>query len=268
MADGTRSIDAPMTPKRRLTLMAIGALYLVVTGAALEVVGMLVGNPMSATLLGALVVAVIISRARLDAEEHTAGARKRALVAGGATAAVIALVVVVALASGAKLLFVPPAATALFGVAEAFALAYVGELWLHGLPLLFAKRARVSLRYAYPYAVLAGLAPTLLVGGMTPATLVVAAASGAFFTALWVRSGDSWAPIAAHFVFAWGVDSLLAGDLLHLSSAAGRFMHGPGSQGLIAWLGAAGFTALTLLVLLNKLTFVPATIPDAPDGEA
>ena len=90
-------------------------------------------------------------------------------------------------------------------------------------------------------------------------------ASGAFFTALWVRGGDAWAPLAAHFVWVWMADSLLAGDLLDLSSGAGRIVHGPGSTGLIAWVAAAGFSALTLLVLMNKLVLPFAKLPEPDD---
>ena len=252
-----------MTHSFTLKPVAVGAAYLVVIGTALEVVRLLVSNPMSAVLIGALVVAIIISRAKIESEELTKNARTRAMKGAGAVLVLLALLVVVAIARGAQLATVPLATTALFGAAESFALAYIGELWLHALPLFYAKRAGISLRYAYPYAVLAGVAPTLLVGGFEPTTLILAASSGAFFTALWVRSGDSWAPIAAHFAWAWGIDSLLAGDVLQLGQAAGHLMHPPGSSGLIAWLAAAGFTALTLLVLLNKLTFVPAVLPDS-----
>jgi len=256
MAAGTRSIDV-MTPKRRLMTLAIGAAYLLVTGAALEAVGLFVANPMTSVFIGALLVGFISSRAGLASEELTAAARKRALYPAAATLGLVVLVVAVAIAWGSNLVRVGPSATALFGAAEGFALGYVGEVWLHGMPLLFADRAQVSLRYAYPYAVVAGMTPYLLDGGFDSTTLVLSAASGAFFTALWVRGGDGWGPIAAHFVWAWCADSLLAGDLFDLGTTAGRLMHGPGSEGLIAWLAAAGFALLTLLVLLRKLPVGP-----------
>lgn len=251
-----------MTRKRRLKVLGIGAVYLLVVAAAMQLIGMLFGNPMSATLIGAMAVAVVASRAGLAGEALTKRATRRAVIAGAATALLLAAVTVAAVAAGAEITAAPPTTTALFGLAEGFALAYVGEVWLHGLPLLFAERARVPLRYAYPYAVMVGLAPMLLDADGAPATLILASASGAAFTALWVRTGDLWAPVAAHFVFAWAVDSLLAGDWLHLSAAAGRLAHGPGSQGLIAWLLAAGFAALTLVVLLNKLPLSRAQIAD------
>ncbi len=262
MAAGTRSTDEPLTPRRRLSVLGVGALYLLVAGAVIEIIGMIFDNPMSATLIGAMAVAVIAARAGIAAEPFTKSSARRALVGGGAAALGLALVTGAAIAAGAQITVVRPSITTFFGAAEGFGLAYAGELWLHGLPLLFAERARIPIRYAYPYAVIAGMAPLWWDAAGSPETLVLAGASGAAFTALWIRTGDAWAPVATHFVFAWGVDSLLAGDWLHLSSAAGRLSHGAGAHGLAAWLLAGVFAALTLLVLLNKLPLSRAQLAD------
>ena len=247
-----------MSSRQQVVQLAIGAGALIGIGVALMIVRMVIGNPMSANLLGAIVVALIAGRVGLALDDFTPLARARMIKGGTGPLVLVLIVVVVALAAGATIDFVPPTGTTLFGIAEGFALAYTAELWLHAVPLHFAKKAGVPLRYAYPYAVLAGMAPLLLIGGFEPTSLVLGAASGAFFVALWVRSKDAWAPIAAHAVWAWSIDSLLVGDLFDLSSAAGRLIHGAGSTGLIAWVAAAGFVALTLLVLLNKLTFLHA----------
>jgi hypothetical protein len=250
-----------MTAKDRLTVLARGAAYLVVTGAIVSGVRFWVGNPMTGVLIAAMVVSVAAGRAGIVSEAGGRAARRRALLGGGATMVLVLALVSAAMMIGATLLLLSPTTTALFGVAESFAAAYVAELWLHGMSLHFAQRADVPLRWAFPYAVFAGMAPTLLAGGLEPTSLALAAASGAFFTALWLRGGDAWAPLGAHFAWAWSVESLLAGDLFDLSSGAGRLMLGPGSTAPLAWLATLGFAALTLAVLLNKLTLEPAELP-------
>jgi hypothetical protein len=234
--------------RKRLSTIAWGALYVVGAAAALRAVLLLVDNPLTSALLGALVVSLMASRAGVRSEGGSAPARKRALYGASMAAAALAMVTVAALIGGGALSGASLSSAMIFGAVEAVALAFRNELWLRGIPLLFAKRAGVSTPVAIAFCVVAGVAAVALEPGARPAGLIMTAASSALFAALWVRGGDAWAPVTAHFVWIWATDSLLAGELLNLETTAG-LTHAPSASGVPAWVAAVAFGLLAALVL-------------------
>jgi hypothetical protein len=228
-------------------VLAKGALSMVVLGGVMRGLALMIGNPMTVSMLGAVAVSLIAGRVGIRTEEGGAAARLRARWGGGLGAGPALLGALAALALGASLHVVQPTLTIAFATAEALAVAYRDELWLHGIPLAFALRARVPKRHAAAFAVLAGVAPALLLPGSHMEGLLLSLASSAFFVGLWLRTGDAWAPVAGHFAWTWVVEALLSGELLDLVSPSTHLGRGGGASGVFAWVACAGFVALALL---------------------
>ena len=220
-------------------------------GVTFRAIGALVGNPMTSTVLGAVVVSFVVARAGVENEATTRSSVVRALRAGACSLGVVAVAVMAALVAGGRLQLVFPGTTLVFSLAEAAAVAYRDELWLHGIPLACAWRAGVRGPVAVGYGALASAAVVALEPGATLPGVLLTLASGAFFTVLWQRTRDGWAPIGAHFAWAWGSEALIGGELLDLASPIGRLARGLGASGMLAWIGIAGFLALTCLVTLK-----------------
>jgi len=263
------SVTAPAGPsaKGRLRTIIIGALYLVGIGAAMQLVRSFFSNPTTGVMIGAMIVALVTGHAGLSAEEGGSAPRKRALVAAGLVAIPIATAVGVALLMGATLPIADPGMSAVFGIAEAIAVGYVAEAWLHGLPLLYARRAGVPDAIAVVYAVAAGVAAMDFAAPVEPAGVVLAISYGAFFTLLWLETGDAWAPVTAHVVWVYVCDGLLRGDVFDLGPQAGRLTHALEARGAVAWVAAAGFAVMAWVVASGvvRLSHAPAPADEEPD---
>lgn len=265
MASEAASPDAPM--KARLRTIALGAAYLVGLGGALQLARSFFSNPTTGVMVGAMVVALVTGHAGLVAEEGGPAPRKRALIALALVAVVVVASIAVALLLGASLPIASPGMSAVFGVAEAIAVGYVAEAWLHGLPLLYAERAGVPAPIAVSYAVAAGVATMIFTGPIQPAGVVLAVASGLFFSLLWLRTGDAWAPVTAHVAWVWACDGLLRGDVFDLGPQAGRLTHALEARGAVAWVAAAAFVVVAWVVASGLVPLSRARRPGGPEEE-
>jgi hypothetical protein len=249
MVAGTHSTEATAPRPLELRPLLWGAAFLLGIGALQRAAAQFTDNPMTQTMLGAVVVSMVAGRAELPNEGASRGARQRGL--RGALLGSIPVVAALAatLAAGGSIEAGAPAAAMFFGVVEAAALAYRDELWLHGMVLAFAMRGGVPKTVAAGYAVSASMAATALLPRADIEGVLLTGAASTLFVALWLRGRDAWAPIAAHFAWAWLVDGALAGDLLDVRFASGRLTHEASARGLPAWVASATFVALALSVL-------------------
>ncbi len=266
MASELASEDAP--PRARLRTIATGAAYLVVIGVALQIARAFFSNPTTGVMIGAMIVALVTGHAGLVAEEGGPAPRRRALVALALVAVPIVAAIAIALLLGATLPIGSPGMSAVFGVAEAIAVGYVAEAWLHGLPLLYARRAGLPAPIAVGYAVAAGVGVMIFSGPIQPAGVVLAIAYGAFFSLLWLRTHDAWAPVTAHVAWVWACDGLLRGDVFDLGPQAGRLTHALEARGAVAWVAAAGFGVLAWAVASGLVPLSRAPDPPADDDGA
>jgi hypothetical protein len=239
------------TPRERLRAIATGAAWLVGIGAALHVLRLLTDNPVLTNLIGAFAVSFVAARAGAPVEAGSPPARRRALRGALLGGAVVLAAVLVARLAGAEIGLIPPSITLAYAAAEAIAIAYRDEVWLRGIPLAHAERARVRLPIALAYGAATGVAAAAAQPGATAAGLVLVGASGLFFATLWVLARDGWAPIAAHFVWALGSEALV-GEVFYLGPSAGVLSLGPLARGPIAWAAAAAFVALSAALLRRR----------------
>jgi hypothetical protein len=259
MGAGTRSTDAEPSAEtaspdpRRLQLRPLveGAVALLALAAIFRGIALAIDNPMTGTFVGAVVVSFVLGRAGVPLAGRSRRALRRAsvgsLLAGGA----IVAAVFAALPFGARLELVAPSTALVFGTAEALAVAFRDEIWLHGMPLAYAARAGVPRWAAGIFAVAASVAAVALEPGATAVGLFGVAAASALFVILWIRSRDGWAPIAAHFAWAWLAGALLAGELFQLSPA--QLMHGPTSRGALGTAMALSFAAAAAIAISRQL---------------
>jgi hypothetical protein len=253
--------------RKQLAAVALGAGYLLGIGALIRLSRMFVDNPTTGVMVSAMVVALVAGHAGLTAGEGDASARKRALIGSGLVFAVVAVAVLVSQPLGASLGFGAPSMSALFGIAEAFAIAYVAETWLHGLPLRFARKAGVPEPVAIGYVVAAGVGAEIFVGPLEPAGVTLAMMSGTLFALMWSVTRDAWAPVAAHGIWVWSTDALLAGDVFDLGNQAGRLTHALEARGPIAWVAAAGFGVACWVVATGLVTLSRAPETEAPQRD-
>lgn len=259
--------ELPPSPKGQLGSVAKGASLLIALAAVVRVIDALVNNPLSRAAFGAIAVSLVLGWVGSRSEGLGAAARRRATLAAGLVLVPLAAMVAAALVGGGQLYLVRPGLTVVFGAAESLATAYRDELWLHGLVLLYAARGGVRRPLAAVYAVLASAAVLALQPGLGAPGLLLALASTALFVLLWLRTGDAWAPVAAHAAWLWLTESLLSGELLDVVSPAGRVGAGTGASGAPAWAAAALFLALCVLVARGRVPLGPAALPRG-DGVA
>ena len=235
----------------QLRLLATGALYLVSTAALLRAVAMFVDNPMPAAVIGAAAVSLIAARADVRTERFVARARKR--MAWGAVVSLAAAVLIVGMAraTGGSVEVSGVSAAAFYGLAEAVGLGYAREMWLRGIPLTFAQRAGIPVRYAYWFAAMAGVATVLLEPGATVDGVVLTAASSALFTAMWIRGGDGHAAITAHVLWVWLTDAALGGEVFMVSIDGAKLTTLPDARGTVIYVVSAFFAVATVAVLLD-----------------
>lgn len=239
-AAGTPSTDEE-NPNR---VLAMGAILVVSLGAVIRGIDGWLSNPMQATVLGAVVVSFAMGRAGVPSARGGGRAWRRAIVSAGVVFVILAVAAGVAVAAGGSVSSAQPSAAVFFGIIESVFLALRDEVWLHGIPLTFAARARLPLRYGAIFAVLASVAAVALERSATPVGLALVATSSAAFVALWLKGRDAWAPIGAHFAFSFGADALLGGELLAVGPGAGNLTAGPSAHGIIAIVASLGFAAL------------------------
>jgi len=221
----------------------MGAVLVVSLGAVIRGIDGWLSNPMQATVLGAVVVSFAMGRAGVPSARGGARAWRRAVVSAGVVFVILAVAAAGAVAAGGAISVAQPTAAVFFGLIESLFLALRDEVWLHGIPLTFAARARLPLRYGAIFAVLASVAAVALERSATPVGLALVATSSAAFVALWLKGRDAWAPIGAHFAFSFGADALLGGELLAVGPGAGNLTTGPSAHGIIAIVAALGFAA-------------------------
>lgn len=239
----------------RASLLAIvkGALVVVGLGAVARGLVLVIGNAMTSTMLGAVVVSLVTGRVGVVSEVGGHGAYRRATFALGlgTVAAVLATVAVVV--TGAAVAAVELGSTFLFGAAESFAIAYRDELWLHGIPIAFGRRAGVRMRWIGCVAILASVATDALMPGTALDGLVLTASAASCFVVLWLTTGDAWAPVAAHFAWVWLSESLLSGELLDVVSGSGRLARGGAATGAFAWVASGAFLVIAWAIWRGRI---------------
>lgn len=241
MAVGTRSIDPGRLALREVTA---GAACLVSVTAGLQLVAGYLPNPITRAFAGAFALSLVTSAVGLEAEPWGLSARARVARALFLGLAVALVTLAAALALGARLGAGELGLGTFLGVAECLAAAYRDEVWLRGLPLHFAKRAGISSRIVVPYLVATGVAAVLLDPAAKPAGLALTGASGLAFALLWLRSGDPWAPVAAHAAWRLASDVVFAGDAFELEPA--KLPTGVGASGILAWVTVAAMVGVAL----------------------
>lgn len=266
MGAGTPSTDgAAAAPAGwRLGPLVEGAVALLAIGAILRGLAVAFDNPMTGTFVGAVVVSFAMGRAGVPVASRSSRALRRAGLGAILGTGVIAFAVVAGAPFGARLTAASPSVALVFGTAEALAIAFRDEIWLHGMPLAYAARAGIPPRAAATFAILTPVAAVALEPGATPPGLATVAAASALFVVLWTRSRDGWAPLAAHFTWAWLAGAVLAGELLYLGPP---LVHGAGGRGTIAWLAALGFVVAAVAASRIQMPADGADVP-APEAEA
>lgn len=254
--------------REQLQLLATGGLYVVSTAALLRAVPLVIDNPMAATVLGAAAVSLIAARADVQTERFVARARRRMLWGLCVSLAAAAAGVGVVLATGGSLRLLGFSAAAFFGIVEAIAIGYSREVWLRGIPLLYAKRAGVPDKWAFAFATLAGAAAVALEPSATPVGIALTAASSAAFAAMWLRGGDGYGPIAAHIGWVWLTDAALSGELFDMTQTGGRLSAGPGAHGPTAIAAGAVFALAAVAILTDKIPLASLRAQDFSEVDA
>jgi len=237
-AAGTPFTEPEESPTR---VVAMGALVVVSLGAVIRGIDGWLSNPMQATVIGAVVVSIAMGRVGVPSARGGGRAWRRAIVSAGVVFAILAVATLAAHLAGGAVTVAQPSAALFFGTIESLFHALRDEVWLHGIPLTFAARARLPLRYGAVFAVLASVAAVALERSANPVGIALVATSSAAFVALWLKGRDAWAPIGAHFAFSFGADALLGGELLAVGPGAGNITTGPSASGAIAIVAAVGF---------------------------
>jgi hypothetical protein len=262
MAAGTRSIDPRSSALREI---AAGTACLISVTAGLQLVAGYAPNPITRAFVGAFALSLVSGAVGFDAEAPGPSVRARVLRAALLGLAVSLVSLAAALALGGRLRSGEIGLGALLGVAEGLAVAYRDEVWLRGLPLFFARRAGLSPRVTLPYLVATGVCVVALEPAAKLPGLALTAANGLAFAALWLRTGDPWAPVAAHGAWRVASDVVLAGDVLELEPS--KLPTTVGASGILAWIGVAAAVGVALSV--SRALPAPAALvpPRDDDGE-
>lgn len=255
MGSGTRSTEQ-QDQRALVRHVAIGGGWLLGIALLVRALDGFTSNPTTAAALGAIAVSFAATRLGVKTAPFSSG-RKR-LVAG----LLFGVVPVVAvLASGfvggtATVTAATPTVALLYGLFEAVAIAYRNEFWLHGIPLLFARRAGVPWPIAVGFAASAGVA--FAAGTATSLmSLLVECGLGLLCAGLWWWTKDAWAPAAAHFTWRWCTQSALAGDLIDVT-----FTSGGCDKGVLSVVALASFVALFVCALRSSNRLSAASTPD------
>lgn len=234
--------EAALVPIDRgaLVQIGLGATYLVVGAAAVEIIDAMLGQtPLASALLGAIAVDMIGMRAGIewgDRGEATSALVRKGGVGAAIGAAAGAIVIVAgALLRFAHVSFGAPQAALLFAVVRAIASAARDETLFRGITLNAGSRARVSDAYVLTFAALAGAAPLLFVREIEPSAVALALATGFAFALVWRRFGKV-AAIGAHAAWSIVLDAFARGALLDVDWGKDSLALGAHASGRPAWL--------------------------------
>ncbi len=230
---------------RSLRELMAGVVMLVAVAAAVQLIAGFFPNPLTRALLGAVAVSVVAGRVGLQPETGL-GVAKNRLWRG----AVLGLFVVVvalgaALAMGSRVRVGEVGWMLWLGVADSLAVAYRDELWLRGIPMFFAVRAKVPVRFVLPYLAATGVVSVALESHTTLPGLVLIGAAGLAFGVLWLRTRTSWVPVAAHATWRLLADVFLAGDGFELDP--NKLPTRAGASGALVWVSASAFLVAALV---------------------
>jgi hypothetical protein len=235
--------------------LAIGAAWLVALAAALRVVDVALGAvPLAAAMAGAVLVDLALARAGVrwdEAEKHASiAAYARRAAAGVAVGLAVVLVAVAALALAGRARVAPgsPSLAVGVGLVRAASIAVRDELLFRGLVLSVVARAGLPARVGVGFAALAGGAAMALERGAGLASIALVVASGLLFASLWRRERGAFAAVGAHAAFVFVAGPGLRGGLVDVTFAGGVLSAGPTAQGAPAWVAAALFVVLAVVV--------------------
>jgi membrane protease YdiL (CAAX protease family) len=254
--------------------LGVGAAWLVGIAAALQLIGLLVGqNPLAHAVVGAVVVDLAVTRAGVRWDERATPTLKShakdLLVGSGVTLAVLTAALLVALAVGlARIDHGHPSVALLLALLRAVGVGVRDELLFRGLVLTIAARAGVRARYAVAFAALAGGAAIALLPDATPEAVLLTIASGAAFALLYRWRKGAWAAIGAHVAWVFFGGTALRGTLIEVTWAQGQLSDTVRAAGAPAVLATLGWTiaALALALHLRALTRRPPPRPRSPRG--
>lgn len=268
----------PASPRSRLVEIAIGAVWLVGLGAALQLAELALGrSPLGAALAGAVIADVVAGFAGVRWDEAKSapapgsGAPERASAAAkadpgysartaravgigmGISLGVMAVTIVLSAAVGwARVEGGHPGSSLIFALLRGTALGARDELWLRGIVLLAARRARVPELAGALVAALAGGAAIAFAPDATAGAVVLAIGSGWLFAALWLRFRGAWAAVGAHAFWLFLVGPGLRGGILETTWITGALHPPPRSSGAVAFVAAALLAAAGVAVLRWK----------------
>ncbi len=254
--------------RARITELVTGAGWLLGLRAALQLLALLLGSAeLAHAAVGALLVDVAAGRAgiawaaenteRSEIVRRVVRAGGVALVVGGASLALARMAGFVAFAPGHADTMV------LLSLLSLAAGAIRDELLFRALPLFFAERAKVPLRFAMPFAALLSATP-FLIGGASIANVALAFGSGLLFAAAYVHLHGVWAAVAAHLSWSVVLGPATKGLVFEASWADGQIAEGAAAAGTPAFI-AAGLAVAAALFVMPRLA-TPAPLEPSTDG--
>lgn len=256
--------------RARITELVTGAGWLLGLRAALQLLALLLGSAeLAQAAVGALVVDLAAGRAGIAwAAENTARSEivRRVVRAGGISLVVVGASLVIARFAG-FVSFAPGHADTmvLLSLISLAATAIRDELLFRALPLHFAERAKVPLRFALPFAATLSATP-FAIGGASFANVALAFASGLLFASAYVWLGGVWAAVAAHLTWSVVVGPVTKGLLFEASWVEGQIAEGAAAAGAPALITAALAMAGALLVLPRLAARAPVA-PVEPEAK-
>jgi membrane protease YdiL (CAAX protease family) len=268
------SSPSPIFARTQALEVGVGAAWLIGLAAALQLVGLLVGqNPLAAAVVGAVVVDLAVSRAgvRWDARGPSTAKRqaKELLLGAGVALAVLAVVLGVALAFGlARVGHGHPSVAVGLALLRAVGVGVRDELLFRGLVLTIAARASVPGGYAVAFAALAGGASIALTPGATAEAVLLTVASGAAFALLYRWRAGAWAAIGAHAAWVFLGGAALRGTLLDVTWTSGQLSETMRASGTPALLATLGWAACAVALALWTRALKPRTLIDPPAPRA
>jgi len=250
--------------------VAGGAAFLLAAAVVVRLVTTLTASPLLQSLLGLAGVWLIAARAGVATDPLSRPALRRGLLGAGLVAIAVAATVGLALIGGqlsGPVEVSAPSPILALGLIELLAAAIRDELYLRGIPLLFAARAGVPAPMAVGYAALCSVAVLALAPELTWTAAALVLAAGLLSAVLWHRTGDIWAPAGARFAWLLLADAGFAGELpVALGSEGGQLSAGAGSSGAVVWIATFALLALCYLLARHRIPAFPRS-PAAGEEE-
>lgn len=269
-----------MKTRQHLRELALGTLWLVGIAAAVQIIGVFIGqSPLAAAVVGAVVVELATSRAGLlwsrpgsprpaaepagdrvvpssrsrealpdkeDADRARRALRGLGLGAAVGLAAVVGTVLVARLIGSASVEAGSPSGALVWALIRVAAVAVRDELLLRGWILRTAERAGLSPRAGVAFASLAGGASIALLPGADAPSIALAVALGWVAATLWTRTGGAWAAIGVHAGWALFSGVGLRGGLVDVTWVSGSLGEGVRASGAPAWIAAVAFSVMAI----------------------